>query len=246
MHSSSPMSKTPVIWPGFVLSSTGWALPQSPRDMRQTRSPQWRSQRFKASIMVSSDSRVQDGFVGAKNYLAILHAIDALEPEPPERCTICDIIRIAPVDDLAANEAEHSRRRCLREFFADALNGKEFETATGRIPSRPISARLCHAVLWDRKTTRGFHSRTRKRSGPSKGSRTGSAVQQTKRRSQEPSRPFMMTFFARSTLSVVPFRKLSGTPPTDGKLANVLRRGCCKGKASSGAQKASSSAFAAC
>ena len=185
-------------------------------------------------------SLVEDGFDGAKTPLALT----ALMRRPSRRKGHGLRHLRWLVDDSPRTASSHG---CMPvAMLCGPLDGKEFDDRYWTYPSRPISARLCHAVLWDGKTTRGFHSRTRKRSGPSKGSRTGSAVKQTKRRSQEPSRPFMMTFFARSTVSVVPFRKLSGTPPTDGKLANVLRRGCCKGKASSGAQKASSSAFAAC
>ena len=107
-------------------------------------------------------SLVQDEFVGAKTHLAILHAIDALEPKPPERCTICDIIRIAPVDDLAANEAEHSRLRCLREFFADALNGKEFDDRYWTYPFETYLGQVVPCSFVGQKNSQGISFKDKK------------------------------------------------------------------------------------
>lgn len=107
-------------------------------------------------------SLVQDGFVGAKTHLAILHAIDALEPKPPEKCTICDIIRIAPVDDLAVNEAERSRLRCLREFFADALNGKEFDDRYWTYPFETYLGQVVPCRFVGQKNTVGISFKDKK------------------------------------------------------------------------------------
>lgn len=120
-------------------------------------------------------SLVQDGFVGAKTHLAILHAIAALEPKPPERCTICDIIRIAPVDELAANEAGRSRLRCLREFLADALDGKKFDdrywtypfvTFLGQVvPCSFVGQKNSHGISFKDKKTRQAVQRFKDRIG---------------------------------------------------------------------------------
>ena len=81
---------------------------------------------------VSGFSLVQDGFVGAKTHLAILRAIHALKPKPkpPERCTICDIIRIAPVDDLAANEAEKAAEITLVDCRFMGASGRLYISGT--------------------------------------------------------------------------------------------------------------------
>lgn len=86
-----------------------------------------------------------DGFVGAKTHLALLHAIKRLKTKPvkpSKSCEICDLVRTAPVDGLAASKEERERLLCLRGFIAEALEGKKvddrywtypFETFLGQI-----------------------------------------------------------------------------------------------------------------
>ncbi len=85
-----------------------------------------------------------DGFVGAKTHLAVLQAIKRFKPkpvEPSKSCEICDLVRTAPIS-LAASKVERERLLCLRDFIAEALEGKKvddrywtypFETFLGQI-----------------------------------------------------------------------------------------------------------------
>ena len=175
-----------------------------------------------------------------------MHAIDALEPKPPERCTICDIIRIAPVDDLAADEAERSRLRCLRELFADALTERDFDDRYWTYPFVTFLGQVVPCSFVGQKNNHGisFKDKKTKRAVQRFKDRIGGTTDKTKiARAIKAIHDDILCQINSLSRAI---QEAVGDAPADGKFANVSRRGCCKAKASSGAQKASSSAFAAC
>lgn len=109
-----------------------------------------------------------DGFVGAKTHLAILRAIHALKPpkpkppKPPEACKLCDMILIAPVDELAANDAEVSRLRCLRKFLADALSGKKLDDRYWTYPFETYLGQILPCSFVGQKNTVGISFKNKK------------------------------------------------------------------------------------
>lgn len=104
-----------------------------------------------------------DGFIGAKTHLAILRAVHALKPpKPSEVCKICNIIRIAPVEELTANDEEVSRLRCLRKFLADALNGKKLDDRYWIYPFETYLGQILPCSFVGRKNTVGISFKNKK------------------------------------------------------------------------------------
>lgn len=67
-----------------------------------------------------------DGFVGAKTHLALLHAVRPPKPEPPKPKPEVDWITLVermPLATLKAEAKESERLECLRKFLLRALRG---------------------------------------------------------------------------------------------------------------------------
>lgn len=71
---------------------------------------------------------VNDGFVGAKTHLALLHATKRVKPKPESRDSLkCEAVKRAPVGKLAKSKAERDQLICLRDFLARKMCGAKID-----------------------------------------------------------------------------------------------------------------------